>query len=370
MKTLILINSSWNIINFRSNLVKELTSKGHEVIALAADDKYSHKLKEIGCEFIDLPFKSKSINPFRELKLLINIYFQIKKIRPDVILTFTIKPNIYGSIAAMLLGINTINNIAGLGIAHSNFLLRNISKYLYKISLIKTSKCFFQNQDDLDYFIKNKIIKLNKTSILPGSGVDLVKFHVNDLNKAQKNNKEFRFLLSSRLLWSKGINEYIEAARLIKKDYKNVEFLLVGFTGVDNNDSIDLNIINNWNKEGIIKFKGSTDDIRSVLITANCFVLPTYYPEGTPKSLLEAAAMQLPIITTNTPGCRNVVEEKITGYLCKPKDIKDLYYKMKLILECSKEDLSKMGSLARELMKKNFDDKIVTNKYIEEINNL
>ena len=374
MKIIILINSSWNIINFRSNLVKRLINEGHQVVAMTTDDKYSHLLKDMGCEFINVSFKSKSINPFTELKLLFSIFNQIKNIRPDFLLTFTIKPNIYGSLVAMTLGIKTINNIAGLGIAHSNFFLRNLVKYLYKISLLNTSKCFFQNEDDLSYFIDNNIVKSSKTSLLPGSGVDLNKFCIDEefisLNANNNDNDNFIFLLSSRLLWSKGIKEYVEAAKLIRKDYKNVDFWLVGFTNVDNNDSIDLEVIKSWNDKGFINFKGSTDNIKSILKTVDCFVLPSYYPEGTPKSLLEAASMQLPIITTDTPGCRNVVIEKNTGYLCKPKDHLDLSKKMKLILDLNKDERKKMGELARELMEIKFDDDIVNNQYLVTIKNL
>ena len=370
MKILILINSSWNVVNFRTNLIKELVHDGHEVIAMAPKDDYSHLLKEIGCEFVNISFKSRSTNPLIELKLFFKIFFKIKNIKPDILLTFTIKPNIYGSIAANLLGIKTINNIAGLGITASNFFFRNFSMYLYKFALARTDLCFFQNESDKSFFLDNKIIKYDKSDLIPGSGVDLEKFSIKDSTYSHNVNKKFTFLLSSRLLWSKGIKEYVEAAKLIQKKFDNTDFWLVGFSGVDNNDAIDIKIIQDWHDKNIIQFKGSTDDIKSILSLVDCYVLPTFYPEGTPKSLLEAAAMQLPIITTNTPGCRNVVIDGVTGFLCEPKNHIDLYKKMELILNSSKNELDLMGSSARELMKEKYDDKIVSKRYLKAINTL
>lgn len=370
MKILILINSSWNVINFRSNLIKKLIEDGHEVLVMANHDQYSPLLHSLGCKYQQITFKSRSLNPYAELKLFLGILLKVKAIRPDFILTFTIKPNIYGSLVAQILKIRTINNIAGLGISHSSFLLRNIIKYLYKLSLKNTYKCFFQNIDDLSYFVDKRILPRSKTALLPGSGVDLDRFCVNEpIIRHRRNLLEFNFLLSSRMLWSKGIGEYVLAARMIKAEFKNINFWLVGFLNVDNKDAISLSDITKWNEEGIIDYKGSTDDIKSVLELVHCFVLPTYYPEGTPKSLLEASAMQLPIITSDTSGCRDVVKDGLTGYLCKPRDHQDLYKKMKKILYLSHRERENMGFLAREAMEKKFDDKIVSTTYLNQLHN-
>ena len=371
MRVALVINSSWNIINFRSNLLKKIKNDENEIFAITNKDDYSHKLEDLVSNSDFVSFRSSSINPFLELKLFLELYGKIKKINPDVILTFTIKPNIYAALIGKILKIKTINNIAGLGIAHSNFFLRNILKVLYKFSLSNAYKCFFQNEDDLDYFIKNKIIDRESSSLLPGSGVDIEYFNVlkRDLT-SDKFKSEFNFLLSSRLLWSKGIHEYVKAARLIKKEFDNVSFWLMGFINVDNKDSIDLSRLENWNNKGDIIYKGSTDDIRFFLKDVNCFVLPSYYPEGTPKSLLEAASMRLPIITTDTPGCKNVVKDGVTGFLCKPRDHKDLYEKMKEILLLSIDERLQMGEHARKHIIENYDDRIVNNAYISTIRSL
>ena len=173
--------------------------------------------------------------------------------------------------------------------------------------------------------------------------------------------------MSSRLLWSKGIYEYVQAAKLIKREFNNVNFWLVGFVNVDNKDSIDLSILEKWSAENNIIYRGSTDNVRSFLKDTHCFVLPSYYPEGTPKSLLEAASMRLPMITTNTPGCKNVVIDNVTGYLCKPKDHLDLYENMKKILLLNDNERKTMGECARQHIIKNYDDNIVNDAYISTI---
>ena len=349
-------------------MIKKLIKDGHEVIVLTTKDEYTHLLEKLGCGFENIEFKSNSINPLSELKILLKSLLHIKKISPDILLTFTIKPNIYGSLIARYLEIPCISNIAGLGISHSNKFLRNIIKTLYKISLSANKRCFFQNPVDLDYFLKNKIINEKKVGLLPGSGVDTKYFKATDeMIMKRKKSISFNFVLSARLLWSKGIQEYINAAKAIKKDYDNVNFWLVGFSNVDNKDSINISHINTWHNEGIITFKGKTDDVRFYLGLANCFVLPSYYPEGTPKSLLEAASMQLPIITTDTPGCRDVIKNEITGYLCKEKDFNDLYSKMKSILTLTSGEVEQMGKSARMHIKNNFDDRIVTNIYLDTV---
>ena len=368
MRVLIVINSSWNIINFRSNLIKKIKNDGNEVFAITNKDDYSHKLENLVTESNFVSFKSSSINPFSELKLFFHLYWKIRKIKPDIILTFTVKPNIYASIIGKLLNINTINNVAGLGIAHSNIFLRNILKLLYKFSLSNSYKCFFQNENDLEYFLNNKIVDDSFASLLPGSGVDIEYFNMNDEKESSKKLKsEFNFLLSSRLLWSKGIHEYVKAARLIKKEFNNVKFWLIGFSNVDNKDSIDSSRIEKWSTNGDIVFKGSTDNIKFFLKDVHSFILPSYYPEGTPKSLLEAASMKLPIITTDTPGCKNVVIDNVTGYLCQPKNHQDLYEKMKKILLLNHEERKLMGEQARQHIIKNYDDNIVNDAYISTI---
>ena len=315
-------------------------------------------------------FDSRSINPFKEIKLFLDLLVKIYKLKPDIILTFTIKANIYGGYIGKILNIPTINNITGLGMAHKSFLLSSIVKYLYRVSLSKSYRFFFQNDHDYDYFLKNKIAKKHNSIILPGSGVDISYFNISDEDEKKRiNNSKFNFLLSARLLWSKGVEEYVKASILIKKKYKNVNCWLVGFTNLDNKDSIKISTIQKWHKKKYIVFKGGKMDIRNFLKKINCFVLPSYYPEGTPKSLLEAASMKIPIITTNTPGCKDVVFHNLNGYLCEPKNYFDLHLKMEKMLDNPIDTRLKMGKAGRALIVSKFNDQIVNDTYAKTINN-
>jgi glycosyltransferase involved in cell wall biosynthesis len=308
-------------------------------------------------------------NTIIQIKLLFTMLIKIYKINPDFILTFTIKPNIFGGYIGKILNFPTICNISGLGISHKNFLLRFIVKYLYRFSLSKSYRCFFQNESDYNYFLKNKIVKKHNTIILRGSGVDTTHFDISDEDVIKRNsNNQFNFILSARLLWSKGVKEYVQASALITKEYKNVNCWLAGFTNSDNKNSIKLSLIQKWHKNKDIVFKESVDDIRIFLKKVNCFVLPSYYPEGTSRSLLEAASMKLPIITTNTPGCKDVVIKNVTGYLCKPKNYMDLYLKMKKILDDPLDKRLAMGEAGRSMIKSKFSDNVVNDIYIKTIN--
>ncbi len=215
--------------------------------------------------------------------------------------------------------------------------------------------------------MKEKLIDENKCDILPGSGVDINKFKP---LKIEKNDKSFRFLLISRMLWDKGVGEYIEAVKIIKRKYKNVEFCLLGAIGVSNPNAIDKKVIRRWEKEKIIKYLGTTDNVVNEIAKADCIVLPSYYREGVPRTLLEAAAMEKPIITTDNVGCREVVDDGINGFLCRVKDSKDLAEKMEKMLNLSEEKRIKMGKAGREKIIKEFDERIVINKYLKTIEKL
>ncbi len=364
-KIAISINTSWNIYNFRLGLIKALQKEGFEVYAIAPKDDYSEKLEKLGVKHIDIFMNNKGTNPIEDIKTIWEYYKIYKQIKPDVALHYTIKPNIYGTIGAKLAGVKVINNIAGLGTLFINEkFATKIAKYLYKYSQKKADKIFFQNRDDFELFVKEKLIEKNKCDILPGSGVDIEKFKPIKVNKQDN---VFRFLLIARMLWDKGVGEYVEAAKVIKQKCKNVEFLLLGAAGVDNPTAIPKETIEKWEKEGIVKYLGTSDDVKSEIAKADCIVLPSYYREGVPRTLLEAAAMEKPIITTNNIGCKEVVDDGINGYLCNVKDSKDLANKMEKMLNLIEEERIKMGKAGREKIIKEFDEKIVIEKYLKAI---
>ena len=365
-KIAIVSNASWNIYNFRLNLARALKQNGYEVVLIAPYDEYSDRLsKEF--EYYNIYMNNKGTNPIEDLKTTFEFYKLYKKIKPEIVLHFTIKPNIYGTIACNLLGIKTINNIAGLGtlFIKQNFVTK-IAKYLYKYSQNKADKIFFQNRDDFELFTNEKLVNKNKCDILPGSGVDTNKFRPVQI---KKKNNTFRFLLIARMLWDKGVGEYVEAAKIIKQKYKNVEFLLLGAIGVDNPTAISKETMKEWKKEGIVKYLGTTDNVKVEIAKANCIVLPSYR-EGTSRVLLESAAMAKPIITTNVPGCKEVVDDGVNGFLCEVKNANDLANKMEMMLNLSESERIEMGIKGRQKVVKEFDEKIVIKKYLKTINDL
>ena len=360
-------NTSWNIYNFRYSLIKELINKRYDVLIVTPYDKYTEKLRKLGCKTINIYINSKSTNPIDDLKTLFQYLKIYKKEKPDIVLNFTIKPVIYGSLACSILGIKTINTITGLG---TGFLKKNLTtkiiKFLYKISQRKVNQIFFQNKDDLEFFIKENLVDKRKADIIPGSGINTDEFKP---IKVEKKADIFRFLLIARMLWDKGIGEYVEASKLIKRKYKNVEFLLLGAIGVNNPTAIPEEKIKEWEKEGIVKYLGTTDNIKIEIAKADCIVLPSYR-EGTSRVLLESASMEKPIITTDVPGCNNIVKNNWNGFLCKAKDAKDLADKMEKMINLSEEERIKMGKRGREKILKEFDEKIVIEKYIKVIDKL
>lgn len=365
-KILISINTSWNIINFRLGLLQALQNQGYQIIVLAPKDKYSEKFDELGFEYFDIEMNNKGTNPIEDLKLTLSYYKILKKIKPDLMLNYTIKPNIYGTIAANFLNIPTINNIAGLGtlFVNENFITK-VAKLLYKYSQNKASKVFFQNNEDFELFTNSGLVDRTKSDVLPGSGVNTDKFLPMEKTK---NLDKVVFLLISRMLWDKGVGEYVGAARILTKKYSNVEFQLLGFLDVVNKSAISKEQMNNWVEEGIINYLGTSDNVKNEISNADCIVLPSFYREGTPRTLIESASMAKPIVTTNNIGCKNVVIHGESGFLCEIKNSIDLANKLEKIITMSKEERIKMGQKGREKIINEYDEKIVISKYNNAIN--
>jgi len=364
MKIIISSNSAWNVVNFRKGVVMGLISNGFKVIVVSPEDEYVSKLCSFGCAHIRANIDNSGINPIKDIYLIFQYIKIFLKEKPDIVLTYTIKPNIYGSIAADIISIPIVNNISGLG---TSFIrggwLGKVVSFLYRISLKKSECVFFQNNDDKDLFLKKNLVTKNQVDILPGSGVNLEYYQPSNLNIVNRNQDEFVFLLIARLIWDKGIQEYVDAARLIKKSNLNVRFQILGFLDVDNQTAVLRSDVDLWVEEGIIEYLGDVDDVRLFIKHSDCVVLPSYR-EGLPKTLLEASAMGKPIITTNVEGCREVVDDGINGYLCNVRDADDLAKKMKIILSMDYKDVVKMGLEGRKKMEIKFDEKIVIDKYM------
>ncbi len=365
-KVIIAINSSWYAYFMRYNLAKALKNNGYEVLFLAPfDEKYSEILKQ-DFKFIHIDIDSAGINPFKDIATLFSFYKIYKSQKPDVVLNFTIKPNIYSAFIAGMLGIKSINNITGLGtIFIKQNILTKIVKMFYKVSLNLSTKVFFQNKDDKKLFIENNMVKEIKTDLVPGSGVDLERFRSIEKEK----NTKFTFLLIARLLKDKGVLEYIEAIKILKENYKDVEFQILGEVGSNNKTSIDKKELDLWVENGLVNYLGVSDNVEDIIAQSDCVVLPSYR-EGTPRSLLEAAAMSKPLIATNVVGCKEVVDDKVNGYLCEVKNANDLSEKMIMMIELSDKQREAMGKAGRYKMLKEFDEKIVIDKYLQTINEM
>lgn len=360
MKIFISANTTWFVYNFRRCLINELIKQGHEVIVFAPKDRYVESIEKFGARHLNLSINNSGTNPIIEAIALLRLAIILGKERPKLIYSNTPKINIYLSLASSLIGIPIIATVCGLG---SGFLAGGLLKktmfYLYKFSFRHPIKVFFENQDDRKEFIRLNLVKPDKTEYVSGSGVNLDHFQ----RKCHKEkNSKFVFLLAARLLWDKGVGEFVNAARLLKMKYQNIECHLLGFLDVDNPTSVSRSQIEKWESEGIIQYKGATDDVRQYFNNADCIVLPSYR-EGNPKTLLEAASMSIPIITTDVVGCRDTVVNIKTGLLCKVKNHIDLSEKMEQMLLFTQAQRNAMGEEGRKKMIQEFDERIVVDKY-------
>ncbi len=361
MKVAIVLNTSWNIYNFRMNFVNTLLAKGYEVHAVAPLDDFTHYLTEAGCHHHSVKMDSRGINPLKDLALIIELWFIYRKIKPDMILHYTIKPNVYGSLAASILKIPTVNNVCGLGTVFlkKNF-LSAVALILYRWTFRYPKKVFFQNPDDRDLFISRKLVSAQSADLLPGSGIDLEKF----VPSPFKRNEKFTFLLISRLITDKGIMEYVDAVKKLKAQGVKAHFQILGAKDPKHQRGIALDVIDNWIDSNTIEYLGTTRDVRPFIKSADCIVLPSYR-EGTPHTLLEAASCAKPIITTDVPGCHQVVKNNHNGFLCRVKDADDLANKMSKMASMDDNTLKQFGENGRKKMEKEFDEAFVINKYLE-----
>ncbi len=363
MKVIIFSKSNWNIFNFRKGLIIKLIKKGYKIYILSSEDSYKKELIKLGCIIYPININNKKINPLFDIILLFRIYNYYKKIKPNIVLHFNIKPVIYGSFVSGLLNIHHINMITGLGTAFiSKNIIKKIVKFLYFISMQKTNMVFFQNKDDRNLFVKNNLIKKKFTSLIPGSGINLKYYPL----KTYPKNNHFIFLLISRILWDKGIKEFVMAAKLLHSKYSNLTFQLLGPLEKEISSEISLKQIKLWEKDKIISYLGFVKDVRPYIKKSHCVVLPSYR-EGTPKSLLEGAAMGRPIIATNTTGCKEVIDHGLNGYLCKNKNYISLANSMEKFIKLSLKKKIDMGKKGRIKIMNEFDEKKVINLYLETI---
>jgi glycosyltransferase involved in cell wall biosynthesis len=360
MRVAIVLNTSWNIYNFRMNLVRSLQAQGHEIHTIAPNDEYTHYLTDANCIHHPLKMDSRGANPIKDLALIFELFSIYRKVKPDVILHYTIKPNVYGSLAASLLRIPVVNNVCGLGTVFlKDDMLSSFAMFLYKISFKFPKKVFFQNPDDLKLFLDKKLVPAKSVDLIPGSGIDLSRFQPMEFQRNQK----FTFLLISRLITDKGVLEYIEAVKKLRSEGLDARFQILGAIDPEHKRGIQREVVQEWINAGTIEYLGTTKDVRHFINLADCIVLPSYR-EGTPRTLLEAASSSKPIVATNVPGCTQVVEDHVNGLLCTLKDADDLAAKMRDMANYDNETLKAMGTNGRRKMEAEYDESIVIDKYL------
>lgn len=363
MRVAIVINTSWNIYNFRQGLIKALIDRGVEVIAIAPKDTFSDKLVELGCVFVPIRIDNRGVNPLKDTRLLFDFISLYRKINPDFILHFTIKPNIYGSIASGILGIPCVSNVSGLGTVFiRKGLLLFFVKYLYRFAFLFPQKVFFQNKDDRALFVDLGILKYPKSELLPGSGINLEVYHPLKFSR----NDPFTFVLVARLLIDKGIQEFAIASRILKSKGLVFQSKIVGFFDRESKYNVDKHELDSWVKNGDVVFVGESRNIHQEFESSDCVVLPSYR-EGTPRSLLEAMASGKPIITTDVPGCREVLEEGVNGFFCEVRNPQSLANAMEKMMLLDADSLHEMGQNGRKIAENRFDERIVVEKYMMEI---
>lgn len=364
MRVLITVNTSWNVWNFRRPLVEALIGAGHDVTILAPRDDTVVQLEGLGCKVMHLEMSVKGLNPFKDAGLVARFYRIFRKVRPDLVLGFTIKNNIFGAVAAGMLRIPFIPNVTGLGTAFlSGGMLRRLAVGLHRYGFRGLDVVFFQNADDRALFMNRSIVTGDQARLLPGSGIDLLRFAAESY---PDDGDGPVFLMIARLLRDKGVLEYLEAAKAVRENYPHARFQLLGATGAANRTAIDQTTVDGWHSAGHIEYLGTTDDVRPVIKSASCVVLPSYR-EGAPRTLIEAAAMARPLIATDVPGCRDVVVDGETGFLCEVRSGESLAAACERFLALTQPERSRMGLEGRKRMQKIYDQRHVVDAYLAAI---
>jgi glycosyltransferase involved in cell wall biosynthesis len=351
--------SSWNVYNFRKNLIKKLISDRHDIFVIAKKDKNVKKLKKLGCKFIDINFENDSFNFLKDLAAFIKIFLLIKNFKPDLFLNFNIKPVIIGSIICNFMNIKVVNTITGLGNAFlGSLFLKKIAIFLYKIAISDSNKVIFHNYDDKKIFIKERISKRFNSFVVLGSGVDTNYFKFSKLSK-----KKIIFLFVGRLLWNKGIMRFIEVSNHFKNN-KKVLFYVLGECTDDLKNGITSSSLKNLKKKYNFKYFKFKRDVRLIIKKSTC-VVSTSYREGASKVLLESASMGRPLISSNISGAKNIVYNDYNGYTFDLKNKLSLKNKINKFLKLSFNKKQKMSKNSRLLATHKFNEQHVISKYLQ-----
>ena len=367
MKIALVANTSWYLYNFRRNLMTELESKGHQVLAIGSSDDYAPRLKAEGFSQKAISFSQAGVNPFREIRTVQELRKLLLAEDVDVVLSWTPKGNIYSALALIGQKRPLIANVSGLGRAfiHRSWITL-IVRQLFKVALDRANVIFFQNKDDCNMFVAQGLVDAKRSQLLPGSGVDLSRFQP---RPSSASDDCIHVLMISRLLWSKGVQEYVDAARMMRSDDVRWRFQILGAIDGAGSSGVQRAQLESWIEEGVVDYLGTSDDVRDVIAAADCVVLPSYR-EGLPRSMLEAAAMARPILTTNVPGCRDCVDEGVNGFMFQPQDASDLVRALNKFKSLDQDARVQMGAAGRRKVEMEFDERIVIDRYLIAISSL
>ncbi len=354
-------NAAWNLVNFRKALISALIADGYDMIAAAPPDRQAEDaLATLGCRFEAIAIDSKGVSPPADLRTAWAFDRLFAAERPIAYLGYTVKPNVYGSLAAACRGVPAINNVSGLGTAFiERTWLTPVVEQLYRTGLKRSRVVFFQNADDAALFRARRLVRSDQIHMLPGSGVDLTHFAAAE---APGVGNELSFLMIARMLRDKGVVEFVEAARICRARNPALRFRMLGFLGSENRTAIPRAQVDAWVAEGTIEYLGAAADVRPHVAAADCVVLPSYR-EGTSRVLLEAAAMARPLVATDVPGCREVIDDGVNGYLCKVRDAADLARAMEAIVAAGPVGRAAMGAAGRAKVVRDYDERIVIDAY-------
>lgn len=359
MKIAVVANSAWYLFNFRRRLMQALRDDGHDVLAIGPTDAYASYLQADGIEFRDWPLAAAGTNPWRELRAVSDLRRTLAREQIDLVFTYTPKANIYAGLAARGLSLVHVPNVSGLGRAFiQRGLMTRLVAGLYRLAFSRAQTVVFQNEDDRNEFLAAGLVDAQRTMRVPGSGVDLMRFAPVPLPKGGAP----VFLFVGRVLGDKGVREYVQAARQVRRSRPDVVFRILGRVGADNPTAIPAAEVRSWEAEGLVELLGTCDDVRPHLAHAHCVVLPSYR-EGVPRVLLEAAAMARPCIATDVPGCRDALVDGRTGLLCAPRDGAALADAMFRFIDSGPVAWARMGEAGRRHVQEHFDESLVIETY-------
>ncbi len=367
-KIVLFANTDWYLYNFRRSLALAAQASGHEVLLVSPPGEYGARLEALGLRWVPLPgMDRRSLNPARELRVVARLAALLKRERPDLVHNFTIKCAVYGSLAAMAVGVSArINAVAGLGYVFASNdprarALRPLVSGLLRLALRgQRARLILQNADDAGLFMAHHLVERRCLRIIPGSGVDLARF----VPRQRAGNDPPRVVLAARLLWDKGLAEYVDAARALHRRGRRVRFVVAGTSDPGNPAAVPEAAVRQWVEEGAIEWAGHVEDMPALFASADIVVLPSYYREGVPKSLIEAAACALPLVTTDMPGCRDVVTDGVDGLLVPPRNAGALRNAIARLLDAPAL-ARRLGNAARSKALAQFDERIVIRRTLE-----